>query len=76
VPVLLIQERTISTVPGSSSENRNPDVVGQAHRSLENCGHTPHLDQPERTIEAMKEFVKEVLECATCRRFVSGDCRR
>ena len=27
---------------------------------LENCGHTPHLDQPERTIEAMKEFVKEV----------------
>jgi len=31
---------------------------------LENCGHSPHLDQPERTIEAMKEFVKEVLECA------------
>jgi pimeloyl-ACP methyl ester carboxylesterase len=27
---------------------------------LENCGHTPHLDQPERTIEAMKGFVKEV----------------
>ena len=27
---------------------------------LENCGHSPHLDQPERAIEAMKEFVKEV----------------
>jgi pimeloyl-ACP methyl ester carboxylesterase len=27
---------------------------------LENCGHTPHLDQPEGTLEAMKEFVREV----------------
>lgn len=27
---------------------------------LENCAHTPHLDQPEGTLEAMKEFVREV----------------
>jgi pimeloyl-ACP methyl ester carboxylesterase len=27
---------------------------------LENCGHSPHLDQPERTLDAMNEFVGEV----------------
>jgi pimeloyl-ACP methyl ester carboxylesterase len=30
---------------------------------LSDCGHTPHLEQPERTLEAMKEFVGEVF-CA------------
>ena len=27
---------------------------------LPDCGHSPHLEQPERTIEVMKEFVSEV----------------
>jgi pimeloyl-ACP methyl ester carboxylesterase len=27
---------------------------------LARCGHSPHLDQPERTFEAMKEFVEEM----------------
>ncbi|MDX6531796.1 MAG: hypothetical protein QOH41_4086 [Blastocatellia bacterium] len=27
---------------------------------LADCGHSPHLDQPERALEAMKEFVREV----------------
>jgi pimeloyl-ACP methyl ester carboxylesterase len=31
---------------------------------LADCGHSAHLDQPERALEAMKEFVREVLECA------------
>lgn len=29
---------------------------------LADCGHTPHLEQPERTFEAMREFVGEVLK--------------
>ena len=29
---------------------------------LADCGHSPHLEQPERTIEVMTEFVKEVLK--------------
>jgi len=28
---------------------------------LPDCAHTPHLEQPERTLEAMKDFVAEVL---------------
>jgi pimeloyl-ACP methyl ester carboxylesterase len=27
---------------------------------LTNCGHSPHRDQPERTVEAMKEFVAKM----------------
>ena len=61
VPVLLIQgaddqygtrEQIRRIEAGSSGRVRT--VL------LTNCGHSPHLDQPERTIEAMKEFVKEV----------------
>jgi pimeloyl-ACP methyl ester carboxylesterase len=25
---------------------------------LKECGHSPHLDQPEGTLEAIKEFVR------------------
>jgi len=27
---------------------------------LAECGHSPHLDQPARTLEAVREFVEEL----------------
>jgi pimeloyl-ACP methyl ester carboxylesterase len=61
VPVLLIQGADDQY--GTREQIRKIEAGCRAPvrtMLLENCGHTPHLDQPERTIEAMKEFVKEV----------------
>jgi pimeloyl-ACP methyl ester carboxylesterase len=61
VPVLLIQGEDDQY--GTQEQVRRIDAgcPGQVRTVLlEDCGHSPHLDQPQRTLEAMKEFVREV----------------
>jgi pimeloyl-ACP methyl ester carboxylesterase len=62
VPILLIQGEddkygTLKQVTAIESGCQTPvrNVL------LADCGHSPHLDQTARTLEAMKEFVAEVL---------------
>ena len=61
VPVLLIQ--------GADDQYGTWEQIGRIEAGckgpvrtvlLTDCGHSPHLDQPERTIAAIKEFVGEV----------------
>jgi pimeloyl-ACP methyl ester carboxylesterase len=61
VPVLLIQGEDDQY--GTREQIRRIEAgCNGAVRTvlLSKCGHSPHLDQPERTVEAMKEFVGEV----------------
>jgi pimeloyl-ACP methyl ester carboxylesterase len=61
VPVLLIQGK--DDVYGTLDQVKAIEAGCQAPVRtvlLADCGHTPHLDQPERALEAMKEFVEEV----------------
>ena len=60
VPVLLIQGEddqygTLAQIKAIESGCQGPvrTVV------LKDCGHSPYLDQPERTLEAVKAFVRE-----------------
>ena len=62
VPVLLIQ--------GAQDEYGTPRQLDAIEKGcpgpvqrlvLEGCGHSPHRDQPERTLAAMAEFVNEVV---------------
>ena len=58
VPVLLIQgedDRYGTLEQVRKIEAGCPGAVSTL--MLPDCGHTPHLEQPERTLEAMKEFV-------------------
>jgi pimeloyl-ACP methyl ester carboxylesterase len=61
VPVLLIQ--------GEDDQYGTPEQVRKVEAGcqgpvrtvlLSDCGHSPHTDQPERTLEAMKSFVGEI----------------
>ena len=61
VPVLLIQ--------GAEDQYGTRDQIRKIEAGcsgpvrtevLSDCGHSPHLDQPEHTLEAMKEFVGEL----------------
>jgi pimeloyl-ACP methyl ester carboxylesterase len=61
VPVLLIQGGddkygTLAQVKAIESACQGPVRTVM----LADCGHSPHLDQPARTLEAMREFVAEV----------------
>jgi pimeloyl-ACP methyl ester carboxylesterase len=61
VPVLLIQGEDDQY--GTREQLRRIEVGSQGTVRtvmLEACGHSPHLDQPERALEVMKEFVGEV----------------
>ena len=61
VPVLLIQGQDDQY--GTQEQIRKVEAgCQQPVRTvlLPDCGHSPHLDQPQRTLEAMKEFVGEV----------------
>ena len=58
VPILLIQ--------GADDQYGTPEQIRKIEAGcpgrvrtvlLPDCGHSPHLDQPERTLAAMKEFV-------------------
>jgi pimeloyl-ACP methyl ester carboxylesterase len=63
IPVLLIQGEDDRY--GTLEQVRKIEF-GCAERvrtvRLADCGHTPHLEQPERALKAMKEFVREVLK--------------
>jgi len=64
VPVLLIQGADDRY--GTREQVKKVEVGCQGPvrtLMLAECGHSPHLDQPERTLAAMKEFVGNV-ECA------------
>jgi pimeloyl-ACP methyl ester carboxylesterase len=62
VPVLLIQGEDDQY--GTREQLRRIEAGCQGSVRtvmLEACGHSPHLDQPERALDVMKEFVEEVL---------------
>ena len=63
VPVLLIQ--------GGDDQYGTWEQIGRIEAGckgpvrtvlLTDCGHSPHLDQPERTVAAIKEFLRETLK--------------
>jgi pimeloyl-ACP methyl ester carboxylesterase len=61
VPVLLIQGQddqygTLAQVKAIEAGCQAPARTVP----LPDCGHSPHIDQPARTLEAMKEFVEEL----------------
>lgn len=61
VPILLIQGEDDQY--GTLAQVRAIEVTCQGPvRTVlfAECGHSPHLDQPARTLEAMSEFVAEV----------------
>ena len=61
MPVLLIQGKDDQY--GTREQVRKVEVGCQGPVRtvmLAECGHSPHLDQPERTLEAMKRFVGEI----------------
>ena len=65
VPVLLIQGKddqygTLAQVKAIEAGCQRPVRTVL----LAECGHSPHLDQPARTLEAMREFVEEVWSSA------------
>ncbi len=58
VPVLLIQGEDDQYGTLAQVRSIEAGVRGTVRTVvLADCGHGPHLDQPERTLEAMKEFV-------------------
>ena len=62
VPVLLIQgedDKYGSARQLEAIESGCSGAVGTV--MLENCGHSPHLDQPTRTLEAMTAFIRQEL---------------
>jgi pimeloyl-ACP methyl ester carboxylesterase len=61
VPVLLIQGE--DDLYGTREQLRRIEAgcQGSARTVMfEACGHSPHLDQPERALEVMKKFVGEI----------------
>src|ERR1700686_1577746 len=62
VPVLLIQGEDAQYGPGAQVKAIEAGCQGSVRTVLlADCGHSPHLDQPARALEAMKKFVEEVL---------------
>ncbi|MFS8084879.1 MAG: alpha/beta fold hydrolase [Acidobacteriota bacterium] len=61
VPVLLIQgaDDQYGTVAQIEAIERGVDGPVQKV-ILRNCGHSPHLDQPEQTLEAIEKFVRDL----------------
>lgn len=60
VPVLVIQGRqdeygTLAQVDAISRQVASSQVL-----ILEECGHTPHRDQPEQTLRAMHAFIAQL----------------
>jgi len=60
-PVLLIQGEDDEYGTREQIRRIEAGCNGPVHTVLlTNCGHSPHLDQPDRTAEAVKEFLREV----------------
>jgi pimeloyl-ACP methyl ester carboxylesterase len=63
VPVLLIQGEDDQYGTLEQVRRIGAGCPGQVRTVVvAECGHSPHLDQPERTLAAMKEFVRGVLK--------------
>ena len=63
VPVRLIQGEDDQYGTLEQVKRIEAGCAGQVRTILlPDCGHSPHLEQSERTIEAMKESVREVLQ--------------
>jgi pimeloyl-ACP methyl ester carboxylesterase len=61
VPVLLIQGEDDQYGTREQLRRVEDECQGPVRTVMVGaCGHSPHLDQPERALEAMKEFVREV----------------
>ncbi len=59
VPVLVIQGEDDQYGTMDQVRTIETDCPGPVQTVfLQNCGHSPHLDQPELTLEAMTEFVR------------------
>jgi pimeloyl-ACP methyl ester carboxylesterase len=66
VPVLLIQgaDDQYGTLAQIAAIERG--VTGAVRKvTLKDCGHSPHLDQPDQTLEAIEAFVREAQSTAT-----------
>jgi pimeloyl-ACP methyl ester carboxylesterase len=61
VPILLIQGADDQYGTLAQIEAIERAVAGTAQKvMLKDCGHSPHLDQPEQTLEAIKGFVQRI----------------
>jgi pimeloyl-ACP methyl ester carboxylesterase len=64
VPVLLIQGKDDQYGTREQLRKVEAGCPGPVRTlMLKSCGHSPHLDQPERALKVMKEFVEEI-KCA------------
>jgi len=61
VPVLLIQGADDQYGTGAQIEAIERRVAGPVQKvMLKDCGHSPHLDQPEQTLVVMNDFVQRI----------------
>ena len=61
VPILLIQGSDDQYGTMAQIEAIERGVAGAVHKVMvKDCGHSPHLDQPEQTLEAIETFVQRI----------------
>jgi pimeloyl-ACP methyl ester carboxylesterase len=66
VPVLLIQGEDDQYGTMNQIKAIESGCVGAVHTvMLAECGHSPHLDQPEQTLEAIASFMRDIQTYAT-----------
>ncbi len=57
IPVLFIHGRYDEVVPLAHSEHAHQHTANSSLLILEECGHTPQLEQPQTVVRALVEFV-------------------